>query len=148
MHGISCLLAIAGIPRSSYYKWRATKLVREARRDKDHEIKEHMMAIHFVNPEFGYPRMMTALWEAGYNVNHKKVWRIMREISIQSVIRRKRKQSNYTPSVVYPNRLKRQFHATAPQQKMVTDITDISDGMKFYYLSVIQDLFNNEIVAW
>ena len=58
------------------------------------------------------------------------------------------KTSNYTPSVVYPNRLKRKFHATAPQQKMVTDITYISDGTNFHYLSVIQDLFNNEIVAW
>lgn len=147
-HGITRLLTIAGIPRASYYKWRATKPEREARRDKDHEMKEHMMAIHFVHPEFGYPRMITALRESGYHVNHKKVSRIMSELSIQSVIRRKRKQSNYTPSVVYPNRLKRQFHATAPQQKMVTDITYISDGKKFYYLSVIQDLFNNEIVAW
>jgi hypothetical protein len=76
-----------------------------------------MMAIHFTNREFGYPRMTTALWEAGLNVNHKKVWRIMRELSIQSVIRKKRKKSSYTPSVIYPNRLKRQFHATAPQQK-------------------------------
>lgn len=31
---------------------------------------------------------------------------------------------------------------------MVTDITYISDGNTFVYLSVIQDLFNNEIVAW
>ena len=31
---------------------------------------------------------------------------------------------------------------------MVTDITYISDGTNFHYLSVIQDLFNNEIVAW
>ncbi|EAA9756150.1 IS3 family transposase, partial [Salmonella enterica] len=106
------------------------------------------MAIHFANREFGYPRMTTALWEAGLNVNHKKVWRIMRELSIQSVIRKKRKKSSYTPSVIYPNRLKRKFHATAPQQKMVTDITYISDGNTFVYLSVIQDLFNNEIVAW
>ncbi|WP_433743607.1 DDE-type integrase/transposase/recombinase [Paenibacillus amylolyticus] len=50
--------------------------------------------------------------------------------------------------MIYPNRLKVQFHATAPQQKMVTDITYISDGNTFVYLSVIQDLFNNEIVAW
>ncbi len=107
-----------------------------------------MMAIHFANREFGYPRMTTALWEAGLNVNHKKVWRIMRELSIQSVIRKKRKKSSYTPSVIYPNRLKRQFHATAPQQKMVTDITYIPNGSTFVYLSVIQDLFNNEIVAW
>jgi putative transposase len=69
-------------------------------------------------------------------------------LSIQSVIRKKRNRSNYTPSVVYPNRLKRPFHATAPQQKVVTDITYISDGIRFYYLSVIQDLFNNKIVAW
>jgi len=35
-----------------------------------------------------------------------------------------------------------------PNIKMVTDITYISDGTNFHYLSVIQDLFNNEIVAW
>ncbi|WP_235193931.1 IS3 family transposase, partial [Paenibacillus sp. FSL R5-192] len=92
---------MAGIPRSSYYKWRATQPQRDARQDRDREIKEHMMAIHFTNREFGYPRMTTALWEAGLNVNHKKVWRMMRELSIQSVIRRKRKKSFYTPSVIY-----------------------------------------------
>ncbi|WP_234405512.1 hypothetical protein [Paenibacillus sp. IHBB 10380] len=27
-------------------------------------------------------------------------------------------------------------------------VVDISDGTRFYYLSAIQDLFNNEIVAW
>ncbi|OAB39812.1 hypothetical protein PGLA_18745 [Paenibacillus glacialis] len=149
LHGITRLLAIAGIPRASYYKWRATTRSQHIERQaRDHEIKEHMMAIHSVHSYFGYPRMMTALWEAGYRVNHKKVARLMKELSIQSVIRKKRQRFNYTPSVVFPNRLKRQFHATGPQQKMVTDITYISDGTRFYYLSVIQDLFNNEIVAW
>ena len=148
LHGVTRLLALAGIPRASYYKWRATEPLRIEKQARDHEIKEHMMAIHFTHPYFGYPRMEIALWEAGYLVNHKKVWRLMKDLAIQSVIRKKRKQSNYTPSVVYPNRLKRQFHATAPQQKMVTDITYISDGTSFHYLSVIQDLFNNEVVAW
>ncbi|MHA0856353.1 hypothetical protein [Paenibacillus sp. CMAA1364] len=32
----------------------------------------------------------------------------MRELSIQSVIRKKRQRFKYTPSVVYPNQLKRQ----------------------------------------
>ncbi|NOU64382.1 IS3 family transposase [Paenibacillus sp. LMG 31461] len=148
VHGITRLLAIAEIPRASYYKWRATQPQRDARQDRDHEIKEHMMAIHMAHPYYGYPRMMNDLCEVGYIVNHKKVWRLMKVLGIQSIIRRKRNVSNYTPSVVYPNRLKRKFHATAPQQKMVTDITYISDGSKFYYLSVIQDLFNNEIVVW
>jgi putative transposase len=148
LHSVTRLLAIAGLPRASYYKWRATQSRREEAHSRDHEIKEHMVAIHLAHPYFGYPRMRTALWEAGYLVNHKKVWRLMKELSIQSVIRKKRNRSNYASSVVYPNRLKRQFHATSPQQKLVTDITYISDGTQFYYLSAIQDLFNNEIVAW
>jgi putative transposase len=148
LHGVTDLLAIAGIPRASYYKWRATRTLHTEKRTRDHEMREHMMAIHLAHPYFGYPRMIVALREEGYRVNHKKVYRLMKELSIQSVIRKKRKRSSYTPSVVYPNRLQRQFQAIGPQQKMVTDITFISDGTRFYYLSVIQDLFNNEIVAW
>jgi putative transposase len=148
LHGVTDLLAIAGIPRASYYKWRATRSLHTEKRTRDHEMREHMMAIHLAHPYFGYPRMIVALREEGYRVNHKKVYRLMKELSIQSVIRKKRKRSSYTPSVVYPNRLQRQFQAIGPQQKMVTDITFISDGTRFYYLSVIQDLFNNEIVAW
>ncbi|WP_413232172.1 IS3 family transposase, partial [Paenibacillus sp. BJ-4] len=147
-HPVTSLLTIAGVPRANYYKWRAAKPRRDEIRVRDHDIKEHMIAIHLAHPYFGYPRMQTALREAGYLVNHKKVWRLMKELSISSVIRKKRKSSSYVPSVVYPNRLKRKFHAAGPQQKLVTDITYISDGTRFYYLSAIQDLFNNEIVAW
>jgi putative transposase len=148
LHGVTRLLAIARVPRASYYKWQTTVPMRTEKQLRDYEIKRHMMAIHLAHPEFGYPRMMTALWESGFRVNHKKVSRLMKVLAIQSVIRKKRKHSSYTPSVVYPNRLNRQFHAIGPQQKMVTDITYISDGTDFHYLSVIQDLFNNEIVAW
>ncbi len=35
-----------------------------------------------------------------------------------------------------------------PQPKTITNITYISDGTDFHYLSVIQDIFNNEIEAW
>ncbi|WP_141692538.1 IS3 family transposase [Paenibacillus pectinilyticus] len=105
IHGITSLLAIAGIARASYYKWRATQPQRKARNDLDHELKEHMMAIHFAHPYFGYPRMVDALAEVGYLVNHKKAWRLMKVLNIQSVIRRKRKTSNYTPSIVYPEPL-------------------------------------------
>ncbi|WP_171629040.1 hypothetical protein [Paenibacillus plantarum] len=89
--------------------------------------------------------MVTELGEIGHLVIHKKAWLLMEDLDIQSVICRKRKVSNYTPSVVYPNRLKRKFHATAPQQKMVTDITYISDRTNFHYLSVIQDLLTTRL---
>ncbi|AVD54652.1 DDE-type integrase/transposase/recombinase [Priestia filamentosa] len=42
----------------------------------------------------------------------------------------------------------RRFQASRPNQLYTTDITYISCGSRFYYLSVIQDLYNNEVVAW
>jgi len=145
---ITWLLEIASIKRASFYKWRATQSNRVERAEQDQDIKEHMMGIHLLYPEVGYPRMTYLLKENDYDINHKKVYRLMKEMDIQSVIRKKRKRHGHTPSVIQPNRLKRKFKATAPNQKMVTDITYVSDGKQFYYLSVIQDLFNNEIVAW
>jgi putative transposase len=141
-------LEIAFLKPSSYYKWRAGRAQREERANRDHDIKKHMMGIHFLHPETGYPTMTHLLKEIGYRINHKKVYRMMTEMGIQSVIRKKRKRHGYTPSVISPNRLKRNFKANGPNQKMVTDITYVSDGERFYYLSVIQDLFNNEIVGW
>lgn len=92
--------------------------------------------------------MTVALEEEGFPINHKKVYRLMKELEMQSIIRKKRKKHGYRPSIHFPNRLKRQFKAAGPNQKLVTDITYVSDGSRFYYLSVIQDLFNNEVVSW
>ncbi len=141
-------MEIAYVLPAGYYKWRSTKNQRMERLGQEQDLREHMMGIHFLHPEFGYPRMTTMLQEIGYPINHKKVYRIMKDLEIQSIIRKKRKRYGHSPSVVFPNRLQRQFKATAPNQKLVTDITFVSDGTHFYYLSAIQDLFNNEIVAW
>jgi len=106
------------------------------------------MAIHRLHPYFGYLRMTTALMREGLHVNHKRVYRLMKKLGIRSVIRKKRRFFGKTASIVHPNRLERQFYADKPLSKLVTDITYIRVGGRFVYLSVIQDLFNNEIVSW
>ncbi len=50
--------------------------------------------------------------------------------------------------IVAPNLLERNFTATAPNKKWVTDITYIQYGSSTLYLSSIMDLYNNEIVAY
>ena len=60
-------------------------------------------------------------------------FRLMKEMKIQSKLRKKRKYHGHIPSVICPNRLKRQFRATAPNQKLATDITYVLDGKQFYY---------------
>ncbi|MED3645610.1 IS3 family transposase [Halalkalibacterium halodurans] len=89
------------------------------------------MSIHSEKPEFGYPRITMALQDEGYQINHKKVYHLMKELDIQSHIRKNRRYHGHTPSVRYPNRLKRQFKACGPNQKVVTDITYVSDGSRF-----------------
>ncbi|WP_412674795.1 IS3 family transposase, partial [Aneurinibacillus thermoaerophilus] len=44
-------------------------------------------------------------------MNHKRVYRLMKDLDLRSVIRKKRRFFGKQPSVVYPNLLARQFKA-------------------------------------
>ena len=46
-----------------------------------------------------------------------------------------------------PNVLKRDFHATAPNQKWMTDIAEFNVKRQNLYLSACMDLHNGEIIA-
>ncbi|MEE4571151.1 IS3 family transposase, partial [Paenibacillus polymyxa] len=120
----------------------------QQRKQEEELLESHMLSIHRIHPYFGYLRMTVALRREGILVNHKKVYRLMKKLGIRSVIRKKRRFFGKQASVVNANRLDRQFQADSPLSKLVTDITYIRAGERFVYLSVIQDLFNNEIVAW
>ena len=52
------------------------------------------------------------------------------------------------PYYVTDNKLDRDFKATRPLQKLVTDITYLNFGKTTLYLSSIMDLYNREIVAY
>jgi len=95
--------------------------------------------------------MVTALLKrARWKVNPKRVRRIMSELGIRSIIRRRRypKVIAVSASVKCPNLLERDFQANQPLQKLVTDITYLFVGSQRYYLAVILDLFNNQVVSY
>ncbi|MCU5571447.1 DDE-type integrase/transposase/recombinase [Bacillus cereus] len=48
----------------------------------------------------------------------------------------------------YNYHLNRNFQATKPNEKWVTDITYLPFGTEMLYLSSIMDLYNNEIIAY
>lgn len=106
------------------------------------------MAIHQEHPYFGYPRMQIALRKKGMHVNHKRVYRLMKELNLRSIIRKKRRYFGKAASIINSDLLKRKFTADKPNKVYVTDITFVGLQNRYYYLSVIQDLFNNEVVAW
>lgn len=147
-HPLAWLVKVGEVSRAGYYKWRKTQSKRSLRLEKNQWIKEHILAIHKIHPYYGYKRMTRALFREGIVVNHKRVRRLMRELGVTSVIRKKRPFYGRRGSVVFKNVLNREFYAESMFQKLVTDITYVRIGDTFAYLSAILDLYNNEIVAW
>ncbi|MGL4572258.1 MAG: IS3 family transposase [Clostridium sp.] len=104
---------------------------------------------------FGYRLIKVAL-KRQFNIiiNHKKVKRLMKVLSIQSVIRRKKFKYNTVKildlGTVEENLLNRDFHASKLNEKWVTDITYLYYGKnrEKAYLSAVMDLYNNEIIAY
>lgn len=145
---LAWLFKIGEVSKAGYYKWRGTRSTRTIRMEEDILLKEHILAIHKLHPYFGYKRVTRALSREGIVINHKRVRRLMRELGIKSVIRKKRPFYGHRGSIVFPNVLNREFSAENRFEKLVTDITYVRVGEDFAYLSAVLDLYNNEIVAW
>ena len=82
--------------------------------------------------------------------NHKKVQRIMNLLNLKVEQHHKNSFSTYKGEIgkVAKNLLKRNFKAKKPFKKMGTDITEFNCTFGKAYLSLIVDMYNNEIVSW
>jgi putative transposase len=75
-------------------------------------------------------------------VNHKLIQRLMGILGLKSLVRPKKYQSYKGEiGVTAPNVLQRQFKATSPNQKWVTDVTEFNVAGEKLYLSPVMDLF-------
>lgn len=137
---------VAGLSRSTFYY--QVQTLRSA--DKYAAIKARIHKIYERHKgRYGYRRITAALHQAGEAINHKTVQRLMQAMGLKSLIRPKKYRS-YKGSghVAVPNILQRQFQASVPEEKWVTDVTEFSVGGDKLYLSPVMDLYNGEIVAY
>ena len=134
------------MPRSTYY-YNVAHLDKEDNYSVERERISEIFAQH--QKRYGYRRVCQQLRCEGYLINHKTVQRLMREMHLKSVVRKVRYRS-YKGDVgcVAPNVLQRDFVATAPNRKWVTDVTEVKIGDRKTYLSPILDMFNGEIVTY
>ena len=83
--------------------------------------------------------------------NRKRVRRLMKLLGVKSVIRRRRsKYKSTTPEISAENVLSRDFNATRPNEKWVTDVTEfkVAGTKKKLYLSAILDLYDRSVVSY
>lgn len=141
---------IAPISRSGFYKWRKRlNQPSTAKQLEDEYIKKLIFSLDKeFNHTYGYPRLtdeINILMDKP--VNHKRVYRLQKELGIKAQIFKKKK--NYThEGFIGENRLDRDFQAHKPFEKWVTDITYLTTGLTRLYLSVILDLCTNEVVSY
>lgn len=138
------------VSRSGYHAWR--KRNPSARQRKNKEVLSEIQAIHQRSRgSYGSPRITQVLQQTGWQVNTKRVARLMRQAGIRSCYRRRRgvKTTDSTHAYpVAPNLLQRNFQADQPNQKWVSDISYISTSEGWLYLCVILDLYSRAIVGW
>lgn len=136
------------VSETGYYKWRRT-------RDKPRAWQLLLVKIHEIldedpdNKNYGINRVHIALQQKGTTVSRSTVIRAMRKGNLLHKSRRspngltKKDKKAQRPE----NVLKRNFTATQPNEKWLTDITEVpcSDGK--LYVAPVLDCFGGEVVS-
>lgn len=98
-------------------------------------------------PAYGYRKITEKLRRKGYDINEKRVLRLMRNMRIQAMYQRPRTSMRNLKHKVYPYLL-RDLEITRPNQAWATDITYIKMPKGFVYLVCLIDLSSRFIVGW
>lgn len=145
------MCTVLEIARSSYYKWVNRKMT-------DIELENHQLANLILDYDerfghiLGYRRMTQWINTLNhFTYNHKRVYRLMRLLNIKAKIRMKPKYyKKVTPQVTAENLIARDFNASKPNEKWLTDVTEfkIKGSTRKLYLSAIIDLYDSSIVTY
>lgn len=98
-------------------------------------------------PFYGWPRMTAYLQRQGYEINHKRVQRLMQKMGLQAIYPRPRPKSERHNHKIYPYLL-RGLDIIRPYQVWSTDITYIPLQHGFMYLVAVIDWYSRYIISW
>lgn len=146
---ISMMCVALDVSRSGYYAWR--KRLPSARELANERLLTHIQEVFdWSRNTYGYRRIHAALIGQGFGCGRNRVARLMRLAGLKGRRRRRYKittQSRHNWPVA-PNLLSRNFLATAPNQKWLSDITYVRTGQGWLFLAAILDLYSRLVVGW
>lgn len=151
---LSALLKIVGLTQGQY-RYHSTE---KAVVDKYADIKEKITFLFFKNKRvYGYRRIteelnaLKELKDKKLTINKKVVQRLMKELQLFG---KSGRQSTWHDSFdqndpyVAKDRLKRNFNAQAPGEKILTDVTEFKVNGARLFLSPLLDCYNGEIISY
>jgi transposase InsO family protein len=136
-----------GLARSTYYYRSRQKSLAAKKEEADLRDRIEQIVVEFAR--YGYRRVTHQLRREGWQVNHKRVARVMREGSLQCQVKRRWVKTTDSDHGyrIYPNRV-RGFEIKERNQVWVADITYIRILTGFVYLAVVLDLFSRRVIGW
>jgi putative transposase len=132
---------LVGLPRSTYYY------------QPGGESPENLHLMRLLDeqytetPYYGIRRMTAWLKSQGYDVNHKRVARLLRTMGLETIYPHPRTSQPHPEHRVYPYLL-RGMPITRTNQVWSTDITYIRLHGGFIYLVAVMDWFSRYVLSW
>lgn len=141
---------VLNVSRSGYYAWKRRSV---SRRERDNEelLAQIRAAYQFSRRTYGSPRIHAYLRRKGCFCGRNRVARLMHQYQIvarKAHRRVPRTTQQYPGARTAPNLLNREFAASLPNQKWVSDITYIDTAEGWLYLAAILDLHSRRVVGW
>jgi putative transposase len=133
--------SILGVARSSWY-YEPVPVNRETL-----ALMKMIDRVYTARPFFGVRKITLAVREQGFDANHKKVARLMRQMGIQAIYAAPKTSVPAQNHKIYPYLL-RGVEITRANQVWSSDLTYIPMEMGFLYLVAVIDWFSRFVLAW
>jgi putative transposase len=146
-HAVAC--RALEVSESWFYKWqhRQPTPAEQRRAELDAAVADAFAAAHGLH---GSPRIHADLRAGGWQVSEKSVAKSMARQGL--VARTKKRRKNLTRpdkrAVPFPDLVKRDFTAPAPNTRWVGDMPEIPTDEGKFYLSTAIDLFSRRLLGY
>lgn len=150
--GVEPICTSLQVAPSSYYAAKRREVDPSARALRDTAMMQVLLALWVLNRKvYGAHKLWLAAKRAGHEIGRDQTARLMRELGIEGVSRRRKKvfTTLADPDATRaPDLVNRQFTAEAPDQLWVTDLTYVPTRAGMAYVCFIVDAFSRRIVGW
>ena len=144
------LCRVLEVSRGGFYAWLRRPESKHSREDR--RLRVLIKAFHEESRRnYGSPRVHMDLLEHGEHVARKRVARLMRQDGLKGRVRRRYKCTTMSEhdQPIAPNLLDRRFAASEPNQRWVSDTTELVVGSSGkLYLAAVLDLYSRFLVGW
>lgn len=132
---------LLGLPRSTYYHKGRPRPEDELR------LMRKIDETYLAHPYFGSRQMARWLRRQGYDINRKRVQRLMREMGLEAIYRKPNLSRANPAHRVYPYLLRKR-KVEQPNQAWAMDITYVPVQGGFIYLCAVMDWYSRAVLAW